>query len=148
MGKAIKTIRRFNQHYKIFSFSDDVPDMEEEFLESVIEMNAEGLVTSESKFDSGGQLEEKNSYRYESHGKLAEHVLLYAAEDMTEKRVMNRDDKGRLLEEIKYYGDDSGERVTYVYDEKDNLVERKYYDEEADLQSHETFVYDEKGSLS
>lgn len=147
MTKAIKTIRRFNQHYKQFGFSDAQLKAEEEFLETVIDFDANGNVITESKFDSAGQLEEKNSYQYESHGKPVEHTILFAAEDMTEKRMFTRDDKGRLLEEIKYYGDDSGERTTYVYDDKDQLTERKYYDEEGEFQSHETFAYDEKGSL-
>jgi YD repeat-containing protein len=148
MAKAIRTIRKFNQLYKSFSFSDFEPKAEEEFLESIIELDANGNVLLESKFESSGELEEKNTFSYESHGKLAEHVLLYAAEDVTEKRMLNRDEKGRLLEEIKYYGDDSGERTTYVYDDKDNLIERKYYDEEGDFQTQETFAYDDKGSLA
>ena len=45
-------------------------------------------------------------------------------------------------------GDDSGERTTYAYDDKDNLAERKYYDEEGEFQSHETFSYNEKGIIT
>ncbi len=144
---AIKTVRRFNQHYKTFNFSNAELKADEEFLETVIELDAAGNVLVESKFDQNNQLEERNSYQYESHGKLTEHSLLYAAEDVTEKRVLKRNDKGKLLEEIKYYGDDSGERTTYLYDDKDNLLERKYYDEEGEFHSHETFMYDDKGSL-
>ncbi len=147
MSNAIKTVRKFNQHYKSFSFSE-LQTAEDEFLESVIELDANGNIVSESKFDADGELEEKNSYQYESHGKLAEHILLFAAEDVTEKRILTRDDKGKLLEEIKYYGDDSGERTTYVYNEKDQLTERKQFDEEGEFQSQETFMYDEKGSLT
>src|SRR5690348_9494453 len=127
MSKAIKIIRKFNQHYKSFSFSE-LQTAEEEYLESVIDLDASGNVLSESKFDPDGELEEKNSYQYETHGKLSEHVLLYAAENVTEKRVLKRDDKGKLIEEIKYYGNDSGERATYLYDEKENLIERKQFD--------------------
>ena len=46
-------------------------------------------------------------------------------------------DELKKLEEIKYYGSDSGERTTYVYDDKDNIIERKYFDEEGEFQSHE-----------
>jgi YD repeat-containing protein len=147
MPKTIKTIRKFSQHYRTFSFSEMQPNADQEFLESVIELDPSANVLVESKFDSEGELEEKNTFAYESHGKVIEHVLLYAVEDVTEKRVMKRDEKGRLLEEIKYYGDDSGERTTYVYDEKDNLIERKQYDEEGNFQTHEIFTYDENASL-
>ena len=147
MSKAIKTVRKFNQDYKSFNFSG-IQNKEEEFLESVIELDAQGNPLVESKFDEAGQLEEKNTYGYESNGKLTEHTLLFAAEDVTEKKILNRDEKGRLLEEIKYYGSDSGERTTYLYDSKDNLIERKYFDEEGEFQSHETFLYDANGSLA
>lgn len=147
MSKKIKTIKRYNQNYKLFGFTEGQPKAEVEFLESETVINSEGNVLSESKFDADGEPEEKNSYRYEAHGKPVEHILHLIAEDMTEKRIFNRDEKGRLLEEIKYYGDDTGERTTFVYDEKDNLVERKYFDEEGDFQAHETFSYNKDGSL-
>ena len=148
MAKAIKTIRKFNQLYKSFNFSEIQKGVEDEFLESLIELDSAGNTLHDSKFDERGQLEEKNTFVYGSHGKLTEHSLLYAAEDVTEKRILNRDEKGRLAEEIKYYGGDSGERTAYLYDEKDRVCERKYFDEEGDFQSREIFLYDEKGSLA
>jgi YD repeat-containing protein len=148
MSKKIKSVRRFNHHFKSFTFSDAREMAEQEYLESLLEYDASGNIITEIKYSDDGEMEDKNSYTYDSNGKLIEHVLLYAVEDVTEKRILKRDEKGRLIEEVKLYGDDEGERTTYSYDENDNLVERNYFDEEGTFASKEVFKYDEKGSLS
>ena len=61
MAQSIKTVRRFNQLYRNFSFSELMAKADEEFLESVTEMDAKGNIVEESKFDSSGELEERNT---------------------------------------------------------------------------------------
>jgi hypothetical protein len=148
MSKKIKHIKKFNRPFKPFSFGNAQEVGEEEFLESTIELDENGNTLVEVKYAGDGEMEEKNSYRYNPEGKLLEHILLYAVEDVTEKRMLTRNEKGLLLSEVKYYGDDSGERTDYTYDEKDNLIERKYYDEEGEFVGKENFSYDENGSLT
>ncbi|HRH65335.1 MAG TPA: hypothetical protein PLU53_03480 [Bacteroidia bacterium] len=148
MSAKIKTVRKFTQRYKNYSFSELMNKADEEYLELVVEMDHQGNILSESKFDKEGELEEKNSYRYSPVGKLEEHILLYAIDDVTERRVFKRDEKGRLLDEVKYYGDDAGERTEYAYDAKDNIIEIKRYDEEGDFDAREEMKYDNEGSLT
>jgi YD repeat-containing protein len=76
------------------------------------------------------------------------HTLLYAIDDVTEKKKMERNEKGLLISETKYYGDDSGEKTTYEYDEKENVTAIIKYDEESEFISREEIKYDEKGSLA
>ncbi len=147
MSKKIKQVRRLNQRYKNFSFSELMTKADEEYLETLLEMDEQGNILSEAKFDREGELEEKNSLRYSPDGKLLEHVLFYAVDDFTEKRILHRDEKGRLLEEIKYYGDDSGERTTYEYNEKDLISRIMEYDEEGVFISREEISYDAEGSV-
>jgi hypothetical protein len=111
-------------------------------------LDDQGNLLLEEKYDLEGELEERNSYTYDTNGKLLEHILLYAVEDATEKRVMKRNGKGLLLEETKMYGDDTGERTTYGYNEKDLLIERINYDEEGIFSGKEQFSYDENDSLA
>jgi hypothetical protein len=73
---------------------------------------------------------------------------LYALDDATEKRVLTRNEKGLLISEIKYYGDDTGEKTEYEYDEKDNVTAIIRYDEEGLLISREEIKYDEKGNIN
>jgi len=147
-SKKVKSVRKYNRYFKSFSFSNTQEVAQEEHLESHIELDDQGNAVLEEKYDSTGELEEKNSFIFNKDGKLLEHTLLYAVDDVTEKRTLKRDDKGRLTEETKFYGDDSGEKTTYAYDDKDNLTERTYYDEEGVFSSREEFKFDEKGSLS
>lgn len=148
MPQKIRNIRRFNRYFKTFNFSNTQEIAEEEHLESNIELDTNGNTLSEEKFAADGELEERNSYVYNTEGKLLEHTLLYAAEDATEKRVLKRDEGGKLLIETKYYGDDSGEHTEYVYDEKGEPIERRNYDEEGGFLSKDVFKYDGKGGLS
>ncbi len=148
MSQKIKNIRRYNRYFKPFNFSNTQEIAEVEHIESNVELNENGDTLLEEKFSADGALEERNSYLYNEKGKLLEHSLLYAAEDATEKRVLTRDDAGKLLVETKYYGGDSGEHTEYVYNDKGEPVERKNFDEEGTFISKDVFSYDEKGGLS
>lgn len=148
MSKKIKKIHRYSQRYKNFSFSEVMAKADEEFLEAIIEMDEQGNVNIESKFDRQGGLEEKSSLSYNSNGKLLEQVLYYALDDFSEKIVNNRDEKGRLIEQIKYYGEDSGERTCYEYNQKDLITAIIEYDEEGDFLSREEILYDDKNEVS
>jgi len=148
MSNKIKTVKRLSQRYKNFSFSELMTKADEEFLESIIEMDSMGNILFESKFDNQGELEEKNTLTYTTEGKLLEHILHYAMDDMSEKRLLKRDEKGRLLEETKYYGEESGEKTSYEYNEKDNLSAIIEYDEDGQFISREAIKYDEKGGVA
>src|SRR6185295_12497821 len=148
MAQKIKNIKRFNRYFKTFNFSNTQEIGEEEHLESNVELNENGDTMLEEKYSADGELEERNEYKYNAAGKLLEHSLLYAAEEATEKRILARDDAGKLLVETKFYGSDSGERTEYVYNDKGEPVERKNFDEEGGFISRDVFNYDEKGGLS
>ena len=148
MAQKIKSIKRFNRYFKTFNFSNTQEIGEEEHLESNVELNESGETILEEKYSSDGELEERNTYVYNPAGKLLEHALLYAAEETTEKRVLTRDESGKLLVETKYYGNDSGERTEYTYNAQGEPIERKYFDEEGSYISRDVFTYDEKGGLS
>jgi len=147
MNKQIKTIRRFHQLYKSLNFSELMMKADDEFLELVVEMDSAGNVLRESKFDNEGELEERNEYTYSEAGKLLDHELYYAIDDVAERRIFKRDEKGRLLEEVKVYGEDEGEKLLYSYDEKDRVIAFQRFDEEGELDYREEFVYDEQGDL-
>jgi hypothetical protein len=147
MTKKVKSIKRFNQNYKNFSFADLTSRADEEYLELNLLFDDKGNVIEESKFTSDGELEEKNSYEYNNDGKLLLHTLLYAVDDVTEKRVLTRNEKGNLISEIKYYGSDSGEKTEYEYNAKENVSAVIRYDEEGDFISREEIIYDDKDSL-
>jgi YD repeat-containing protein len=148
MSKKIKQVKKHNQRYKNFSFSELMTKADEEHLEAILEMDDNGNVLVESKFDKQGELEEKNTLKYSPDGKLIEHHLDFVMDGFTEKRILRRDEKGKLLEETKYYGEDRGERTEYEYDEQDRIKAIIEYDEEGEFISRETITYDPEGSIS
>lgn len=148
MSKKISKIRRYNRYFKSFNFSNTQEIGGEEHLESNIEMDEKGNTLLEEKYGSDGELEERNTYAYNTEGKLLEHNLLFAAEDATERRILKRDEAGKLLMETKFYGDDSGEHTEYVYNDRGEPVERRNFDEEGNFISKDVFRYDEKGGLT
>lgn len=148
MSRKIKSIKRFNQNFKNFSFGEIATHAHDEYLELNVILDQKGNTHEEVKFDSSGQVEEKNSYEFDSNGKLISHTLHYAIDNVTEKRVLTRNEKGLLISETKYYGNDQGEKTEYEYNEKDNVTAIIHYDEEGIFSSREEMKYDEKGSLA
>ena len=148
MSKKIKSIRRFNQNYKNFSFSDLTDHGAEEYLELIVLLNENGNTSEEIKYLSDSSIEEKNSFEYDPNGKLISQTLLYVIDNVTEKKVLTRNEKKLLVSEVKYYGSDSGERTNYEYNEKDILTAITNYDEEGEFISREEIKYDDKGSLA
>ena len=148
MSKKIKSIRRFNQNYKNFNFSDLTSRADEEYLELTVLLDVNGNSSEEIKYLPTSEVEEKSSYEYDTNGKLASHTLLYAIDNFTEKRVLTRNEKGLLISEVKYYSGDSGEKTEYEYNEKDNVTAIIHYDEEGEFVSREEIKYDDKGGLT
>ena len=148
MSKKIKSIRRFNQNYKNFNFSDLTSRADEEYLELTVILDANGNSSEEIKYLPTSEVEEKSSYEYDTNGKLTTHTLLYAIDNFTEKRVLTRNEKGLLISEVKYYSGDSGEKTEYEYNEKDNVTAIIHYDEEGEFVSREEIKYDDKGGLT
>ena len=148
MSKKIKSIRRFNQNYKNFNFSDLTSRADEEYLELTVILDANGNSSEEIKYLPTSEVEEKNTFEYDSNGKLSSHTLLYAIDNFMEKRVLTRNEKGLLISEVKYYSGDSGEKTNYEYNEKDNVTAIIHYDEEGEFVSREEIIYDDIGGLT
>src|SRR5436190_14613604 len=148
MSKKIKSIKRFNQSFRNFNFSDLTSRADDEFLELEIAMDENGNTLEEIKYMTDGSVEEKNSYTYDKNNKLTSHILFYELEDVTQKRILSRDEKGNALSEEKFYGDDSGEKTLYEYDGKDNITKITYFDEEGELSSYIKIYYDEKDDVT
>ena len=145
--KTYKTIKRYNQNFKNFNFSDLSPIADIEYLEMVIEFDSEGKLLSEMKYQANGELEEENNYKYDVNGKLVEHHFFYAMDDARETVVMTRNEKGKLISEVKFYGTDQGARIEFEYDNEDRVIGILNYDDDSDFVSKETILYNEKGAV-
>src|SRR3954471_6116590 len=101
----IKLIKRYKTLFKNFNFTSSTPEEGDEFLEAIVSLNENGLVICEDKFDIDNELEEKAEYEYDGNGKVVSQTLLYALDDVMEKKIFKRDEKGNLLSEVKLYGE-------------------------------------------
>ena len=117
---------------------------ESEFLLQEILFNEKGNVVVDSKYDQEGELEERHSYTYNQKGSLIDHTVEMPLDDVVEKFVHERNELDQLTVVTKFYGDESGERTVYVYNENNLPIEITYYDADGEKESIENYQYDEK----
>lgn len=146
MVKKIKSVKRYNQYYKSYSFSKPDTEVAAEILDLESHFDEKGLLLGEIKYTEQGEPEEKNSYEYEN-GKLIFHKLEYLLDENSESQKLVRDANGRLTEEIKYYGNEAGERTEYFYFENGEVSGRKFYDEENNFTHRDEFTYNDKKQI-
>jgi len=117
---------------------------ESEFLLQEILFNEKGNVVVDSKYDQDGELEERHSYAYNQQGSLIDHTVEMPLDDVVEKFVHERNEADQLAIVTKFYGDESGERTVYVYNENNLPIEITYYDADGEKESIENYQYNEK----
>lgn len=122
-------------------------DHEKEYLSLHTIYDEKGNVVEEKKMNEGGETEEINTFSYNEDGKLMEHVMHMLLDDVKEVLKNTRDEKGRLIKEQKFYGSEAGEATSYVYNDKDSIIEIHQTDEEGIPVSRELIEYNEKNDL-
>ena len=142
----IKSIKRFSFQHKMLKFGES-NDHESEFLSLITLYDDKGNMTEEQKVNTENEAEEINTFTYNDNGKLMQHVMHMITDDAKEVLKNERDEKGRLVKEQKFYGDDPGEATRYVYNDRDEVIEIHKTDEEGETESKEIIEYDEKGNL-
>lgn len=139
----IKSSKKYTTRFKKMAFGGE-PD--EEVLAVHSFYDEKGNVIEEIRIDEEDQ-EEKHVYEYHENGKLIRHDLMIESDGISETFNYTRDEKGRLIEETKYYGDDPGERVVYVYEAHDQPVSISRFDSDGEPESIETISYNDKNLL-
>lgn len=146
-------------------------------------MQHEAWLYSHSEFDSKGNLSEQSVYtqdgilveriinEFDANGFLIREKYLADADETSEEKSFQRDDKGLVLKEFKHYNDGSFDTTTYEYDNQyriiskvtmndegeieqkilneyrdDFLVKTQTFDGENNLVQLDEFKYDEKGN--
>lgn len=139
---VLKSKRKYASNLRQMAFGGDA---EGEILVEESIFDAKGNLTEFRKWEDGGC--ETNRYTYDENGRVLLHELELEPDGAYEKWVFERDDQGRVLKETRFYGDDEGERMEYLYDQQDTPVSIKRYDSDGELESVETFEYNVEGDL-
>ena len=143
----------------------------EAWLYSHSEFDAKGNLTEQSVYTQDGVLVERIINEFDANGFLIREKYLADADETSEEKSFQRDDKGLVLKEFKHYNDGSFDTTTYEYDNQyrivskvtmndegeieqkilneyrdDFLVKTQTFDGENNLVQLDEFKYDEKGN--
>lgn len=139
----IKIRRKYTSNLRQMAFGGD---QQEESLVEVLTYDEKGRLLESRKWEMDGAIE-SNQYVYNDDGKIIEHSMRLETEDVFEKFVFERDSKGRLISENKFYGDDAGEKTVYEYGDWDTPIRITRYDADGELESIESLEHDASGNL-
>lgn len=136
MNDKIKIVKIFRKDI------NDLDDTTEKgYLESLTEHDENGNVISEITFLPDGTVEGKYEYIYDDKGNLIEEINYFSENEIAERKTYVRDDKGTVSEAFIHYQDDTKDRINYEYDEKGNLIKKTTINEDGEVESEETFEY-------
>jgi antitoxin component YwqK of YwqJK toxin-antitoxin module len=141
MSNPIKISRKYTTKFKKMAFGGD-PDGE--FLSQESHYDEKGNLVEEIKYDTDSGMPERNHYTYDEQGHLLTHQLVLEHDGVSETFIFERDAKGRLLSELKMYGDDPGDKVLYEYAAHEHPVKVEKFDADGEPESIETIRYDSK----
>ncbi len=145
--QKLKAVRKFSCKLKQESFGslsgDEVRSLAIETF-----FNEEGLTIKEIRYNKNNEQEEIHEYTHDNNKKVIFHHWLMPLDEVEEAEKMERDSNGRLNREVKIYGGEEGESITYYYDEKGLVIAVEHKDEEGVLTSREDFTYNEHQLLS
>jgi hypothetical protein len=120
-----------------------------EFLEEESHFDEKGNLIRELKYESDNTGCEILEYEYNDKGDLIRQKMTAEGEmDIEETTLFERDNKGRLVNEVKYYGDDEGEKILVEYGAHDNPVRVSKSDPDGDPESEELMEYDSSDKLT
>lgn len=139
----IKVRRKYTSNLRQMAFGGSAAD--ERLVEELV-YDERGRILQSRKWEDDGAIE-SNQYVYDAEGNIVEHTMRLETEDVSERFVFERDAKGRVIAETKYYGEDAGEQTVYAYGDWDTPTKITRYDVDGELESVETLEYDAQGNV-
>ncbi len=139
---SLKSIIRYTAHFKLIKFSD-APEKDGEYKSAFTLFDTRGNIQEEVKYSQAGEVEEHIVNVYDANNKLIEESIYYIPENVSEKRVIRRNEKGVALEEEKKYADGSADLTIYEIDGNDNISQVTKYNEDKTVETKVFLVYDD-----
>lgn len=142
---AVKKMRRYSGSLK--NLKEDGMSNDKEMLSIEITYRADGKAEGELRYNTNGQVEEKHEYIYDDAARLIMHNWSMPIDEVEQSERTERDEKGRVLREVKLYYGEEGDSVNYTYDDKDRVIEVKSLDEEGNELHVESVEFNDKGHI-
>jgi YD repeat-containing protein len=128
--------------YKVLIGKDD--EILAEFKNSLQEFDSAGNLVKEVQYDREGEIDIANAYKYDDKNRLIEEIHYY--EEETGERIRySLDDRGRRTAVQTEYAD--GSTSNKSFHRNGNLLTVESLDEDGDLESKETIRTDEQGRV-
>ena len=141
----VRTRKKYTLKSPAAGFNKSASD---EFLETESHFDENGNLVRELKYEPDNTGCEILEFEYNDKGELTRQRMSAEGEsEIEETIVFERDDKGRLVKEVKYYGTDEGEVILIGYGAHDNPVRVTRSDPDGDPESEEVMEYDSADKL-
>jgi YD repeat-containing protein len=104
------------------------------------EMSKDGELLLEIEYDADGNELQKTQHTLNDQGKIVKHEL-YNEGQLAEEIIYEYDEKGRIIREVRKFEDGFPLTTNFIYNDKDQVIEKRIDDDEGELQKRETFEY-------
>jgi YD repeat-containing protein len=115
----------------------EMPDnkrQHEAWLYSHSEFDVKGNLTEQSVYTQDGALVERIINEYDENGFLINEKYLADADETSEEKTYERDEKGLVLKEFKHYIDGSVDTTTYQYDKQYRIISKITVNDEGEIE--------------
>ncbi|MEI7597117.1 MAG: hypothetical protein WCK02_15320 [Bacteroidota bacterium] len=136
--KSVATYR-YNKY-----FFEDIDNIEgkEGFLEKKIELDEAGNIVTESYFQESGEVDHKIQRVFNANNQLVEEFVFYADDEIAEKLIVHRNDKGQIIKKEKEYAEGEASVSNLKYDDNNNLISKVTLDLDGEVEEEENFVFE------
>jgi YD repeat-containing protein len=118
-----------------------------EILTSETHYFPDGRIQQEFRYNRNGVVEEKHEYIYDEEGRILLHNWSMPMDEVEQSEKTERNEKGKVVREVKLYYGEEGESVVYDYDEKGRVIHLKQADEEGTTVQEEFLEYNDQDKL-
>ena len=115
----------------------------EEVLSLEIIYFPDGRTKEEMRYNKNGVVEEQHEFIYDAENRMILHNWSMPLDEVEQAEKIERDEKGRVVREVKLYYGEEGDSAMYSYDEKGRVASIKFTDEEGEIVQEEKLTYND-----
>lgn len=139
MKGKIKSITIHRYDYVLKSFNDEEIDIEG-FIHEYREFDENGNEIIDISYNPAEEIQDKTERDFDDKGNVIEEKY-FDGEELAHHHSFERDDDGKALKEFLHYLDGSKDTIRYEYDGDANLLSKTTMDEDDYVEKKEDYTY-------
>lgn len=139
MSKKIKSITVYKYDHQAGIPINEQDDKGHKY--SFTEMNDQGNVTLDVKYNAAGGIEDKFVHNYNDKGHLIEEFIFMQDDEIADHKTYEPDEKGNIIRELKHYADGTTDTIEYKLDEQGKILEKTTTDSDNEIEAKEIYTY-------